>query len=68
MVCLYEDDIEKIRAILSEQFEVVDVTDKISQIENTEGSFGYKGLHLDLRLNVGRRTLPEYVRYAESSF
>jgi ppGpp synthetase/RelA/SpoT-type nucleotidyltranferase len=55
LVCLYEDDIEKVRSVLSEQFDVVDVTNKISQIENTEGSFGYKGLHLDLRLNAGRR-------------
>jgi putative GTP pyrophosphokinase len=68
LVCLYEDDIEKIHAVLSEQFDVVDVTDKISQIENTEGSFGYRGLHLDLRLNAGRRILPEYARYAELRF
>ncbi|MDB5503476.1 MAG: (p)ppGpp synthetase [Tardiphaga sp.] len=68
LVCLYEDDIEKIRSVLSEQFDVVDVTDKISQIENTEGSFGYKGLHLDLRLNAGRRVLPEYARYADLCF
>ncbi|MCC8964943.1 (p)ppGpp synthetase, partial [Bradyrhizobium sp. Pear76] len=68
LVCLYEDDIEKVRSVLSEQFEVVDVTDKISQVENTEGSFGYKGLHLDLRLNSERRILPEYTRYAPLRF
>lgn len=68
LVCLYEDDIEKVRSVLAEQFEVVEVTDKISQIENTEGSFGYKGLHLDLRLNPGRRVLPEYARYADLRF
>ncbi|MEA1052690.1 RelA/SpoT domain-containing protein [Lamprobacter modestohalophilus] len=46
VVCLYEDDIEKIEKCLSDNFDVIDRTDKISQIENTEGSFGYKGLHL----------------------
>jgi len=68
VVCLYEDDIEKIEKCLSEHFEVIDKTDKISQIENTEGSFGYKGLHLDLRLNESRKALPEYIKYSEFRF
>jgi putative GTP pyrophosphokinase len=68
VVCLYEDDIEKIRNIISDQFEIIDVTDKIALIENTEGSFGYKGLHLDLKLGEARRTLPEYSAYAEFNF
>ena len=54
VVCLYEDDVERIHTLLSAHFEVIDVTDKISQIENTEGSFGYKGLHLDLKLGESR--------------
>jgi len=68
VVCLYEDDIEKIERCLSEHFEVIEKTDKISQIENTEGSFGYKGLHLDLQLNETRRALPEYIKYSEFRF
>jgi putative GTP pyrophosphokinase len=68
VVCLYEDDIEKIEKCLSEHFEVIDKTDKIAQIENTEGSFGYKGLHLDLKLNAARKALPEYFKYAEFRF
>ena len=68
IVCLYEDDIEKIRARLEEHFQVIDVTDKIAQIENTEGSFGYKGLHLDLKLNQTRTDLPEYHIYSEFRF
>jgi putative GTP pyrophosphokinase len=68
IVCLYEDDIDKIRGRLAEHFEVIDVTDKIAQIENTEGSFGYKGLHLDLRLNQTRVALPEYQIYSEFKF
>ncbi len=68
VVCLYEDDIEKIEKCLSEHFEVIDKTDKIAQVENTEDSFGYKGLHLDLRLNKERRGLPEYVKYSEFRF
>ena len=68
VVCLYEDDIEKVRACLSDHFEVIDVTDKIAQLENTEDSFGYKGLHLDLKLNGDRIALPEYAVYKDFSF
>lgn len=68
VVCLYEDDIEKIEKCLSEHFEVIEKTDKIAQIENTEGSFDYKGLHLDLRLNKIRKDLPEYSKYSEFIF
>lgn len=68
VVCLYEDDIEKIEQCLSEHLVVVERTDKISQVENTEGSFGYKGLHLDLRLNEERKALPEYSKYSEYRF
>lgn len=68
IVCLYEDDIEKVRIVLAEHFDIIDVTDKIALIENTEGSFGYKGLHLDLKLGASRRCLPEYAAYASFNF
>lgn len=68
VVCLYEDDIEKIKDLLCSHFEVVDITDKIAQIENTENSFGYKGLHLDLKLNEQRKALPEYSKFVDFAF
>lgn len=68
VVCLYEDDIEKIKDLLCEHFEVIDITDKIAQIESTENSFGYKGLHLDLKLNEQRRALPEYSKFTDFGF
>lgn len=68
VVCLYEDDIEKIKDLLSVHFEVIDITDKIAQIENTENSFGYKGLHLDLKLNEKRKELPEYSQFVDLGF
>lgn len=68
VVCLYEDDIEKIKDLLCEHFEVIDITDKIAQIESTENSFGYKGLHLDLKLNEQRRALPEYSKFTGFGF
>jgi ppGpp synthetase/RelA/SpoT-type nucleotidyltranferase len=68
VVCLYEDDIEKIKEALSKHFEIVEITDKIAQVENTESSFGYKGLHLDLKLNETRNKLPEYLKFKEFRF
>lgn len=68
VVCLYEDDIEKISELLKEHFEVIDITNKIELIEKTEDSFGYKGLHLDLKLGSTRSDLPEYIAYKDFNF
>lgn len=57
IVCLYEDDIEPIGDIFRETLTVLDVTDKVAKIEATENEFGYKGLHLDLRLDDARAAL-----------
>ena len=49
VVCLYEDELGKVAATVRDHFQVIDMTDKVSAVEATEASFGYKGLHLDLR-------------------
>ena len=68
VTCYYETDVPHIHHILSENFEVVDVTDKTSSLELRDDTFGYKGLHLDLKLNDQRYTLPEYVQFADFQF
>jgi GTP pyrophosphokinase len=68
IVCLYEDEIDQVADILRSHFEVIEITDKVSAMENTEDSFGYKGLHMDLRLNAARSALPEYAHYAQFRF
>lgn len=68
VVCLYEDDIEKIQKVLEEHFDVIDVTNKITQIESTEDSFGYKGLHLDLKLGQSRKEMLEYKAFIDFNF
>jgi putative GTP pyrophosphokinase len=68
IVCLYEDHIDKVAEILRSHLEVIEITDKVSAIESTEDSFGYKGLHMDLRLNAARNTLSEYAQYAPFRF
>ncbi|MBS0390710.1 MAG: (p)ppGpp synthetase [Proteobacteria bacterium] len=68
VVCLYEDELEKVAQIVQSHFDVIDVTDKVSAMEGTEASFGYKGLHLDLRLNAYQAALPENAAFAHHPF
>ena len=68
VVCLYEDELEKIAQIVRARFAVIDVTDKVTAVESTEASFGYKGLHLDLKLSAADRDLPEHAAYAQLPF
>jgi putative GTP pyrophosphokinase len=68
IVCLYEDQIAVVSEVLQRHFRTLDVTDKISAVESTEDSFGYKGLHLDLALNDEMASLPKYLPYADRPF
>jgi ppGpp synthetase/RelA/SpoT-type nucleotidyltranferase len=68
IVCLYEDQISVLSEMLQRHFKILDVTDKISSMESTEDSFGYKGLHMDLALNDEMASLPKYLPYADRSF
>ena len=68
VVCLYEDDVERVKEMLHQEFIVLSVTDKIAQVEKTEDSFGYKGLHLDMKLSEARKSLKEYAIYADQAF
>lgn len=68
IVCLYEDELETVAQVVRSHFEVIEVSDKVAAVESTESSFGYKGLHMDLRLNAARTPLPEYASYARFRF
>lgn len=68
LVCLYEDEIDRVGDLLRQHFSVIEVTDKTAEIEGTENAFGYKGLHLDLKLDEGRAGLPEYHLFAPYRF
>ncbi|WP_009630391.1 GTP pyrophosphokinase [Synechocystis sp. PCC 7509] len=60
VICLYEEDINKIKELLENDFKVTEYSDKTKALEKTENQFGYKSLHLDLTLNSTRENLPEY--------
>jgi ppGpp synthetase/RelA/SpoT-type nucleotidyltranferase len=50
VVCLYEPDVKKVEKILRGHLDCLAETDKTAEIEEQESSFGYKGLHLDVKL------------------
>ena len=68
IVCLYEDQITWLSEMLQQHFKILNITNKISSVENTAEVFGYKGLHLDLALNDAMTSLPKYLPYADISF
>jgi len=68
ITCLYEDEVAKIQECLSQEFEVIEVTDRAASMEDSETLFGYKGLHLDLKLSETRRDLPEYRGFRDLQF
>jgi ppGpp synthetase/RelA/SpoT-type nucleotidyltranferase len=68
IVCLYEDQISVVSEVLQRHFKILNVTDKISAVESTEDSFGYKGLHMDLALNNEMTSLPKGLPYLGRSF
>ncbi len=65
IICLYEDQIAQTSEVLQQHFRVIEVTDKISTMEGTEDSFGYKGLHMDLALSNDLVTQEKYQAFAE---
>ncbi len=68
VVCLYLDDIKEVQKLIESNFNEIDITDKSSQLDSTEDKFGYKGLHLDLKINEQRSSLPEYEKFKNVAF
>lgn len=68
VVCLYETDVRLVRTVIENNFDVVDITDKTLSREQHDDSFGYKGLHLDLKLRSPRSDMPEYRRFTDLQF
>ena len=65
VVCLYENELEAIAKVLGSEFLVLGKTNKAQQLEEQESEFGYKALHLDLKLNGTRSYLAEYRRFTD---
>ena len=68
VVCPYLRDVNLIRKELNKYFSEVAITNKSNQLESTDDKFGYKSLHLDLRLNDKWSKKPEFSKYAGIQF
>jgi GTP pyrophosphokinase len=68
IVCLYEDQIAVVSEVLQENFRIIEVTDKITAVESTEDSFGYKGLHMDLAPGAETTGMPKKLLNAAQPF
>ncbi len=68
VVCPYLKDVNNIRKELNKYFKEVDITNKTIQIESTDDKFGYKGLHLGLKLNRKYSNKQEYTPYINIQF
>lgn len=68
VVCLYETELHAIADVLSKHFKVESEADKSQQLDSQESEFGYKALHLNLRLNSPRSELAEYSRFVDLQF
>jgi putative GTP pyrophosphokinase len=68
VICLYETDIAIVKDRLHDNFDILTVTDKTATLTEDVSSFGYKGLHLDLRLRQDRSHFPEYKKFADFQF
>lgn len=68
VICHYESDIDKVVEILKQNFETIEITNKTSQLLEKHNAFGYKGVHLDLKLDKIRAKLPEYTAISEFQF
>lgn len=68
VICIYESDIDMVAEVLREHFDLIEETDKSKELESTVSSFGYKGLHLDLKLKGPRSGLPEYETFQDLKF
>ncbi|WP_419783142.1 GTP pyrophosphokinase [Maridesulfovibrio sp.] len=68
VTCIYESDVQEVVKLLKENFILVEETDKSAELEAKENVFGYKGHHLDLKINEERAGLPEYDQYKALQF
>ena len=64
IICSYEDEIEKIKYVIKDNFKDLGITDKTAGLKDNE--FGYKGLHMDVALTDDRKKLKEYEIIADS--
>ena len=67
IITLFEDDVERVFALVQREFEVVEVVDHRRKMQETT-EFGYNSLHVIVRFSPVRLQLTEYAAYADVKF
>jgi putative GTP pyrophosphokinase len=67
VVCFYLADVNNIRKQLSKHFSEVSISDKTVQLEKSDDKFGYKSLHLNLKIKSNNKSTA-YKKYADVPF
>ncbi len=67
VVCYYESDIDLIRDILVDEFDVISETNKLDELRD-DNDFGYRAKHFDLKLKKPRLGMREYARFSKWQF
>ena len=65
VIAYFPSTVNDIDRMLSEEFQIVERSDKGAQLIENE-SFGYQSIHYLVKLSSGRVVLPEYERFANS--
>lgn len=68
IITLFEDDVERLKALISENFYVVEQLDKRKKENTIREEYGYNSLHLILQFTKERCALVEYAPYKDISF
>lgn len=68
IICMYESEIKLIAELLEKEFDLLEKTDKTKELLENDNAFGYKGLHLDIKLQNKRTELTEYSSYKNLQF
>lgn len=69
VVCFYEQDVRQIADILEKTLTSVEQRkDRFTERDSLPNEFGYRAIHLNLKLNSDRSSLAEYRRFSSISF
>lgn len=68
VICIYESDISIVKNLLKSNFELINEIDKTAELLKKVDVFGYKGVHLDLKMKEDRLKLNEYTNFDGISF
>lgn len=69
IVCFYEQDVIEVANTLEKTLEAVEKRkDRFAERDASPNEFGYRAIHLNLKLNSDRSSLVEYRRFKDASF